>query len=296
MIQESDVSDVHIAPHTLKVAAMFTILTRLKEPKKGDIDLVNKMRLYDGDNVEGYNSADIEELQKEHADEGMSGIDPRYVINRISSTIIRKEIPSINALDVLRSLKDGLDHHPSITAELRERYMNYISIARKEYDTIAKKEVQKAFVYSYEESAKTLMDNYLDNVEAYCNKAKLRDPLTGEEISPDEKLMRSIEEQIGISENAKKAFREEVLIRISAFARKGKRFDYNSHDRLREAIQKKLFADLKDVVKITTSTKTPDEQQLKKINNVVARLVDEHGYNTTSANELLRYVGSLLNR
>jgi serine protein kinase len=140
------------------------------------------------------------------------------------------------------------------------------------------------------------MDNYLDNVEAYCNKAKLRDQLTGEEINPDEKLMRSIEEQIGISENAKKAFREEILIRISAYARKGKRFDYKSHDRLREAIQKKLFADLKDVVKITTSAKTPDEQQLKKINDVVARLVDEHGYNSTSANDLLRYVGSLLNR
>ncbi len=296
MIRESDVSDVHIAPHTLRVAAMFTILTRLKEPKKGDIDLVKKMRLYDGENVEGYNQADVKELKKEYGDEGMSGIDPRYVINRISSTIIRKDMASINALDVLFSLKEGLDQHPSITAELRERYLNYISLARKEYDEIAKKEVQKAFVYSYEESAKTLMENYLDNVEAYCNKVKLRDLLTGEEINPDEKLMRSIEEQIGISENAKKAFREEILIRISAYARKGKRFDYNSHDRLREAIQKKLFADLKDVVKITTSTKTPDEQQLKKVNEVVRRLIDEHGYNSTSANELLRYVGSLLNR
>lgn len=296
MINESDVADVHIAPHTLRVAAMFTILTRLKEPKKGDIDLVKKMRLYDGEMVEGYNQIDVNELQKEYPDEGMSGIDPRYVINRISSTIIRKEVPSINALDVLRSLKEGLDQHPSISNEDREKYLNFISVSRKEYDEIAKKEVQKAFVYSYEESAKTLMDNYLDNVEAYCNKNKLRDPLTGEEMNPDEKLMRSIEEQIGISENAKKAFREEILIRISAYARKGKRFDYNSHERLKEAIQKKLFADLKDIVKITTSSKTPDELQLKKINEVVARLVDEHGYNSTSANDLLRYVGSLLNR
>lgn len=296
MIAESDVSDVHIAPHTLKVAAMFSILTRLKEPKRSDIDLVKKMRLYDGESVEGYNSVDVEDLKKEYTDEGMSGIDPRYVINRISSTIIRKNMESINALDVLRSLKEGLGQHPSISAEDRERYLNFISAARKEYDEMAKKEVQKAFVYSYEESAKTLMDNYLDNVEAYCNKIKLRDPLTGEEMNPDEKLMRSIEEQIGISENAKKAFREEILIRISAYARKGKRFDYNSHERLREAIQKKLFADLKDVVKITTSTKTPDEQQLKKINEVVARLIDEHGYNSTSANDLLKYVGSLLNR
>ncbi|KGR76676.1 protein prkA [Ureibacillus sinduriensis BLB-1 = JCM 15800] len=296
MIRESDMAHVHIAPHALRAAAIFSVLTRLEIPKKQGIDLVKKMRLYDGESVEGFNSVDVEELKKEYPNEGMNGIDPRYVINRISSAIIRKEVPSINALDVLRSLKEGLDQHASISDEDKEKYMNYIAIARREYDEIAKNEVQKAFVYSYEESAKHLMNNYLDNVEAFCNKNKLRDPITGEEMNPDEKLMRSIEEQIGISENAKRAFREEILIRLSAFARKGKRFDYNSHERLREAIQKKLFADLKDVVKITTSSKTPDESQLKKINEVVARLIDEHGYDSNSANELLRYVGSLLNR
>jgi serine protein kinase len=296
MIRDSDMTHVHIAPHALRAAAIFSILTRLEVPKKQGIDIVKKMRLYDGEAVEGFNQIDVEELNKEFPNEGMNGIDPRYVINRISSAMIRKDVPSINALDVLRALKDGLDQHASISQENRDKYLNYIAIARKEYDEIAKKEIQKAFVYSYEESAITLMDNYLDNVEAFCNKNKLRDPLTGEELNPDEKLMRSIEEQIGISENAKKAFREEILIRLSAYARKGKRFEYNSHERLREAIQKKLFADLKDVVKITTSSKTPDESHLKKVNEVVARLIDEHGYNSISANELLRYVGSLLNR
>ncbi|MFB5664353.1 PrkA family serine protein kinase [Alteribacillus sp. HJP-4] len=296
MIKDSDMGHVHIAPHALRTAAVFSILTRLKEPKKQTIDLIKKLKLYDGEEIEGFKEQDIDELKKEFHDEGMNGIDPRYVINRISSAIIRKEVHSINALDVLRSLKDGLDQHASISKEDKERYMDFISVARKQYDDAAKREVQKAFVYSYEESAKTLMDNYLDNVEAYCNKNKLMDPLTGEEMSPDEKLMRSIEEQIGISENAKRAFREEILIRISAYARKGKKFNYNSHERLKEAIQKKLFADLKDVVKITTSTKTPDESQLKKVNEVIARLIDEHGYNSVSANDLLRYVGSLLNR
>src|SRR5690625_5136408 len=275
MIRQSDMRNIHIAPYALKVAAIFSILTRLKKPKNQGIDLIKKMRLYDGENIEDTNNINVEELKSEFPEEGLSGIDPRYVINRISSAIIRKEVKSINALDVLRSLKEGLDQHPSISAEDRENSLNYISIARKEYDEIAIREVQNAFVYAYEESAKTLMDNYLDNVEAYCHNTKLKDPLTGEEMSPNEKLMRSIEEQIGISENAKKAFREEILIRISVYARKGKKFDYNSHQRLKEAIQKKLFADLKDVVKITTTSKTPDESQLKKINEVIARLIDE---------------------
>ncbi|AXF57661.1 PrkA family serine protein kinase [Salicibibacter kimchii] len=296
MIAESDMKHVHIAPHALRTAAIFSVLTRLKESQNQGIDLMKKLHLYDGEIVEGFKDQDVKDLKSEYQDEGMSGIDPRYVINRISSAIIRKDATSINALDVLRSLKEGLDQHASISKEDRERYKDFIAVARREYDEIAKKEVQKAFVYSYEEQAKTLVNNYLDNVEAYCNNHTIYDPITGDELSADEKLMRSIEEQIGISENAKKAFREEILIRISAYARKGHRFDYNSHERLREAIQKKLFADLKDVVKITTSVQTPDEDQLKKINEVIARLVDEHGYNTHSANDLLKYVGSLLNR
>src|SRR5690606_16598942 len=122
------------------------------------------------------------------------------------------------------------------------------------------------------------------------------DPVTDEEMDPDEKLMRSIEEQIGISENAKKSFREEILIRISTYARKGKQFEYHSHERLREAIERKLFADMKDVIRVTTSTKTPDPDQLKRINEVIARLIDEHGYCEVCSNELLKYAGSLLNR
>lgn len=296
LIGQSDMDHIHIAPHTLKTAGMFSILTRLKESKKQGMDPVKKMRLYDGEEVEGFKDADLKEMQNEFSEEGMTGIDPRYVVNRISSALIRNDMSCINALDVLRSLKDGLDQHSSITKDEKERYLNYISIARQEYDELAKKEVQKAFVYSFEESARTLFENYLDNVEAYCNWNKIKDPVTDEEMDPDERLMRSIEEQIGISENAKKSFREEILIRMSTYSRKNKRFEYSSHERLKEAIEKKLFVDLKDIVKITTSTKTPNEKQLKKINEVSERLIDEHGYCPSCANELLRYVGSLLNR
>ncbi|MBE0342806.1 protein prkA, partial [Paenibacillus sp. 28ISP30-2] len=240
LIEQSDMKHIHIAPHALRTAAIFSVLTRLKETKKQGMDLVKKMRMYDGEEVEGYKTADLKEMQSEFLEEGMSGVDPRYVINRISSALIKQNVESINALDILRAIKDGLDQHASITKEERERYLNFISVARKEYDELAKKEVQKAFVYSFEESAKTLFDNYLDNIEAFCNWVKIRDPLTDEELDPDERLMRSIEEQIGVSENAKKAFREEILIRISAYSRKGRKFEYHHHDRLREAIEKKL--------------------------------------------------------
>ena len=229
--------------------------------------------------------------------EGMDGISPALrdqpALQRAGHATTR---PASTRSTRCARCRTGFEQHTAITREERERLLNLIAEVRREYDELAKREVQRAFVYSFEESAKTLLNNYLDNVEAFCNKAKLRDPITEEEVEPDERLMRSIEEQIGVSETAKKAFREEILIRLSALARRGQRFEYTSHERLREAIEKKLFADLRDVVKITTSTKTPDAEQLRRINEVVDRLVAEQGYCPVCANELLKYVGTLLSR
>ena len=294
--QSEALRNVHLAPNTLRVAAMFAVMTRLEEPKRQNVDIVKKMKLYDGEDVEGYKSKDVRELKEETVREGMAGISPRYIINRLSSALVRDGVTCINPIDALRAIKDGFVQHTGISSDQRERYLNLISLARKEYDELAKIEVQRAFVYSFEEMARTMCNNYLDNVEAYCNKERIKDPITEEEMDPDEQLMRSIEEQIGISENAKHTFRQEILIRISSYARKGKPFEYSSHERLKEAIEKKIFADLKDVVKITTSVKTPDPDQLRKINDVVDRLVKEHGYCPVCANELLTYVGTLLSR
>ncbi len=297
LLNQSEVlSNIHIAPHTLKVAAMFAVMTRLEEPKKASVDVVKKMKLYDGEDVEGFKSRDVRELRAETVREGMDGISPRYIINRLSNALVKDGVTYITPIDALRAIKDGFEQHTGINAEQRERYLNLIALARREYDEIAKTEVQRAFVYSFDEMARNMCNSYLDNVEAYCNKEKMKDPITEELLEPDERLMRSIEEQIGISENAKNTFRQEILIRISSYSRKGKQFEYNSHERLKEAIEKKIFADLKDVVKITTSAKTPDADQLRRINEVVDRLVREHGYTAESANDLLRYVGTLLSR
>jgi serine protein kinase len=296
LLRQSALRDVHIAPHTLEVASIFAVLSRLEPSQKAGMSLMKKLKLYNGEETDGFSEKDVRDLQEEATREGMDGISPRYVINRLSNALAKTDVRCINPIMALRALRDGFEQHTSISRSEHERLLNLIDEARREYDEIAKTEVQKAFVYSFEESARTLLNNYLDNVEAYCNKQKVRDPITDEEMDPDEKLMRSIEEQIGVTENAKKAFREEILIRISSLARRGLAFDYTSHERLKEAIERKLFADLRDIVKITTSTKTPDAEQLKRINDVVHRLTTEHGYCTTCANELLRYVGSLLNR
>ncbi|GMV36552.1 MAG: hypothetical protein AMXMBFR61_10600 [Fimbriimonadales bacterium] len=290
-----DLTQVHIAPNALKMASMFAILTRLKPSKKSGLSLMTKLKLYDGEKQVGdWDQRHVRELQEEYSDEGMAGVSPRFIINRISSALVRGK-KCVNAIDVLRSLRDGL-HEYTNNEEERKKLLGFIDEARKEYDETVKKEVQRAFVYSYEQAARTLLDNYLDNVDAFCNRNKITDPITGEEVDPDERLMRAIEEQIGVTENAKREFREGILRSVASLARRGEGFEIRSDERLKEAIEKKLFSDMKDMVKITTSTKTPDEEQLRKINEVVERMVSEQGYCVHCANETLRYVGTLLNR
>lgn len=291
-----DLAGIHIAPHTLRIASMFAILTRLKPSKKAGLSLTAKLKLYDGEKQVGdWDQRNVKELHEEYMDEGMAGVSPRFIINRISSALVKGGKRYVTPIDMMRALRDGITEYTNSDEE-RRRLLGFIDDVRKEYDEMAKKEVQRAFVYSYEESAKTLMDNFIDNVEAYCNREKVKHPVTGEDVEPDERLMRSIEDQIGVTENAKREFREGIMRSVASLMRRGQTFTVASDERLKEAIEKKLFSDLKDVVKITTSSKTPDDTQLKKINEVVDRMCREQGYTPESANELLRYVGTLLNR
>lgn len=297
LIQETSVvKNIHVDPQSLYTAAFFAVLTRLEEPKKVGMDIVTKLKLYNGEEATDSKDKDVKELKKAALREGMDGIGPRYVINQLARAMVKDGKGCLTSIDALRTLKEGIENSPNIKEEDKEHAINFIQETRKEYDEKAKHEIQKAFVHSFEEQASNLLSAYLDNVEAFCNKDKVKHPLTGEEMEPDTKLMRSIEEQIGVQETAAKSFREDILVRLASYARRGKDFTYISNARLKEAIEKKLFTDLKDVVKITTSTKTPDKEQLEKLNQVAERLMQEQGYCEICANELLQYVGTLLNR
>ena len=124
MHQSEALRNVHLAPNTLKVAAMFAVMTRLEESKKANVDIVKKMKLYDGEDVEGFKSKDVRELREETVREGMDGISPRYIINRLSSALVRDDITCINPIDALRAIKDGFEQHTGISSEQRERYLN----------------------------------------------------------------------------------------------------------------------------------------------------------------------------
>jgi serine protein kinase len=289
---------VHIAPHTLEMAAMWAVLSRLEEPKKANLTLLQKLKLYDGKTLPGFTEDNIKELRKEAQREGMQGISPRYVQDKISNALVNfQEDGYINPFMVMNELESGLKNHPLITNEDdRKRYRELLGVVKAEYTETVKNEVQRA-ISADEEAIKRLCANYIDNVKAYTQREKVINKFTGQTEEPDERLMRSIEKKIDIPESRKDDFRREIMNYIGALAIEGKTFDYTTNARLHKALELKLFEDQKDSIKLTSLvSQVIDQDTQEKIDVVKARLVKNFGYNEQSATDVLNYVASIFAR
>lgn len=286
----------HIAPHTLEIAAMWAILTRLEEPKKANLSLLQKLKLYNGKAIAGYTRENIRELRDEAPREGMIGISPRYIQDKMSNVLVR-DMPCINPFMVMNELEEGLDHHSLISdPETKKQYKDLLIVVREEYEEIIKNEVQRA-ISADEEAISRLCGNYIDNVKAYTQNEKVKNPYTGRDEEPDERLMRSIEEKIEIPDSRKDDFRREIMNYIGALAIEGKSFDYKTNERLFRALELKLFEDQKDSIKLTSLVSTVvDKDTQEKIEIVKGRLMKDFGYDEISATDVLNYVASIFAR
>lgn len=292
LLSRSDATrDMHISPNTLEAAAMFAVLTRM-EPPGDDLSMLKKMKLYNNQHVKGYKIDQVPDIRKKCPREGMFGVSPRFVIDQIAATISRAKEEGrdfITPLDILRQLNAGVARRDSFSQEEKNTFEEYIDSARSEWNDMLRNDIQKAFFLSFEDEAKNLCENYIDQIEAACSDQKLRDPVTGEEREPDEKLMNEIEEHLDISSSGKEDFRNEILRAVGSAARKNRKFNYTQHSQLREAIQSQLFEERKGTIRMTVSTRNPDPEALRRLNEVIDRMVDKQGYSPAAANELLKY-------
>ena len=294
------IKNIHIAPHTLEVAAMWAVLTRLDEPKKAGLTQLQKLKLYDGKAIPGFTEDSIKELKEEAPREGMNGISPRYIQDKLSNTLVSRqavEERTINPFMVLNELESGLSHHSLINDEdTKKKYRELLSVVKEEYEDIIKGEVQRA-ISADEDAIRRLCANYIESVRAYTQKERVRNKYTGRDEEPDERLMRSIEEKIDIPDSRKDDFRQEIMNYIGALALDGKKFEYNTNARLYKALELKLFEDQRDTIKLKNlvSSVVDDETQAK-IDVVKQRLIKQFGYNEVSATDVLNYVASIFAR
>ena len=291
---------VHIAPHTIEMAAMWAVLTRLEEPKKAGLTRLQKMKLYSGKSIPGFTEDSVKELVEEAKREGMQGISPRYIQDKISNSLVGDQAfqnKGINPFMVLNELETGLSHHSLIAdEEMKKGYKELLTVVREEYEDLLKSEVQRA-ISADEDAIKRLCTNYIENVRAYTQREKVRNKYTGKDDEPDERLMRSIEEKIDIPDSRKDDFRQEIMNYIGALALDGRRFDYNTNARLQKALELKLFEDQRDTIKLKNVVSgVIDDETQAKIDVVKQRLIKYFGYNETSATDVLNYVASIFAR
>lgn len=294
LIDRSDYN-YHIAPHTLEIAAMFAVLSRLKHSNK--VDPVTKMKIYNGEEIveKGLiKKVDITDLREEVEEEGMTGISTRFVMKAIDAALAdstKNMITPISIRDALiKQVKEQI-----VNPDDRKYYLQFLQKAlHEEYLSILEKEITKAFVSAYEEQAESLFNNYLDHAEAYVNNTKVKDRVTNEEMEADEKFLVSIEEQIGIKGSSKNNFRADITSYMFAKLRRGDVIDWRSYGPLREAIETKLVASVRDISRIVTKSKSRDTKQQKKFNAMAATLIEDYGYNEDSAEEVIKFASNNL--
>jgi serine protein kinase len=284
-----------IAPHTIEIASMFAILSRLEPTNK--CDLLTKLKLYNGEEVVEKGKTkklDVLELREEAKLEGMNGISTRFIMKALDNAL--SDNVDMNAIHPI-SVREALVHmvkESDFPDDTRKRYLEFLQdTLHKEYLEVLEKEITKAFVYSYQEQAESLFQNYLDHAEAYVTKKKFKDRNTGEDLEPDESFMRSIEEQIAIIGTASDGFRQEVIAYLWSVSRKGEKITYESYEPLKEAIEKKLMTSVRDVSRIITKARTRDEEQGRKYDRMVEQLI-RNGYPASCVDTILKYAANNL--
>jgi serine protein kinase len=288
----------HIAPHTVEMAAMWAVLTRLEPPKKAHLTILQKLKLYDGKTLPGYTEDSVKELRHDAVREGMDGVSPRYIQDKISNALVNDQFAGcVNPFMVLNELENGLKHHSLIKSEdQRKGFRELLGVVKHEYEDIVKNEVQRA-ISADEDAIARLCGNYIDNVKAYTQKERVKNKYTGQDEEPDERLMRSIEEKIDIPDSRKDDFRREIMNYIGALALEGRKFNYATNERLFKALELKLFEDRKDSIKLTSLvSNVVDKETQEKIDIVKGRLIKNYGYCDVCATDVLSYVASIFAR
>ncbi len=296
MLRNADVPHMHIEPHAMEMAGLFGVLTRITEPDGERISLTQKAKAYNGEIDDG-DDVDVKKLREEgesKADiaEGMEGVSARFIGDEIAEAIMdstHRGRDYLSPLSIFTHFEENLENHGSIPEENVERYHRYLEMVRDEYKERAIEDVRHALAYDLDEIQRQ-GEKYMDHVMAYIDDATVRDELTGREQDPDEKFLRSVEEKLEIPSDRKDDFRQEVSNWVSRRAREGTSFNPQDNDRLRRALERKLWEDKKHNINfsaLVSANELDDDER-----NAWIDALEEQGYSREGAREVLEFAGA----
>ncbi|WP_415382383.1 PrkA family serine protein kinase [Halosimplex sp. TS25] len=296
MLNNADLPDIIVEPHTLEMAGLFGVLTRIEEPDTGNVTLVQKAKAYNGE-IDEAEDIDVKKLRDEAAEkaeigEGMEGVSPRFIGDEIAEAIMdsmHRSRDFLSPLTTFNHLEANIENHGSIPEDRFETYHRYLELVREEYKERAIEDVRHALAYDVDEIQRQ-GEKYMDHVMAYIDDDTVEDEITGREQEPDEQFLRSVEEKLDLPEDRKDDFRQEVSNWVSRRAREGDTFNPQDNDRLRRALERKLWEDKKHNINfsaLVSSGEMDDDERNQWIDALI-----EQGYSEEGAREVLEFAGA----
>lgn len=290
LLNSSSLSTAPCAPGTLDMLARLAVYSRLEEPENSST--VSKMKVYDGENLK--NTDPKAKSYQEYKDfaskqEGMSGLSTRWAYKILSKTFNfdRREIAA-DPIHLMSVLEKSIENE-QFPAETEQKYLEFIKgTLAPEYNKFIGKQIQTAYLESYSDYGQNMFDRYITYADFWIQDNDFRDEHTGQML--DRAALNSelekLERPAGISNP--KDFRNEVVNFVLRYrsTHEGKNPSWTSYEKLREVIEKKMFANTEDMLPIISFNAKRDTDEQKKHDNFVSRMT-EKGYTPSQTRRIV---------
>jgi serine protein kinase len=292
MLAGSELKAAPCVPETLRMLSQFSVLTRLKEHENSNP--FSKMRVYDGENIRDQDpqARSVQEYRDAAGvDEGMTGISTRFAFKVLSRTFnFDTTEVAADPVHLMYVLEDSILRE-QYDEKTQEQYFNFIKeMLAPRYAEQLGNELQKCYLESYSDFGQNLFDRYIEFADHWIQEIDYRDPDTGNlfdrEILNAE--LEKIEKPAGIANP--KDFRNEVVnfVLRARSRNSGKPVSWSSYEKLREVIEKKMFASTEELLPIISFSAKAGSEEQRKHEDFVSRMTSR-GYTRRQVRRLVEW-------
>jgi serine protein kinase len=292
LLAQSELADATCAPGTLEMMARFSVLTRLKPHENSS--LFAKMRVYNGESLKDTDpQAKTMREYRDTAgvDEGMTGLSTRFAYKALSETLnFDTEEVAADPVHLMYVVEMAI-RREQFSEEQERQYLAFIKdeLAPRYAEYIGK-EIQKAYLESYDDYGQNLFDRYIAYADAWVENQDFKDPDTGQILDRqmlDAELSKT-EKPAGIANP--KDFRNEVVkyaLRQRA-ENGGKNPRWTVYEKIREVIEERMFSQVEELLPVISFGSKKDSESAEKHQAFLERMV-AHGYTERQVRRLVEW-------
>lgn len=285
-----------IAPHTTEIASRWAVMTRLEPTRLPDskelddetkkvlarITPAMKTSIYAGVFPPELSERERQKLSErirrllwnEHKYEGMNGV-PTRVLQNLFSDLCEDDnnadgcVTPFRMFDLLEDIiNQGAENHDFLARDASGPWFDFqgfIDELRSSYDDVLRREIEDSIVNIDQQEMENRIRAYLRHVTAFNKKERVRNPLTGKDDAPDEKLMREVEDVLKVDNSERDFFRFKILSRATTAATKGGAVDIHElYDDVFQAMHRALYIRKRDSVKWNEVQRVLDKSKTRE--------------------------------